>query len=275
MHAIGNHLDVKVLQVARFHGAGIAAVAALGDRGHGAVEMRHQGVAMRKGLFAGGAGCVGMGNGRDDAAAPEFLAEAHGPFEFRGGAHADRLRKRLQQRKILLRHRPLEPGRILGARLGQGKVWTFEMDPGELRSLFVQGKRLAIGTDGPLIIGKGSGRERRRHGRRPMQGMLPGRHQVGFHRPVQEIVPPAAMDMHVDESGTDPLSGGIDHLPFGRFGLGDDGFDPAVPDDEGHPGSDTFRQEEASAAEDGNGHYSLTFKTSPASRATVSFQSSV
>ena len=108
-----------------------------------------------------------------------------------------------------------------------------------------------------------------------MQGMLPGRHQIGFHRPVQEIVSPAAMDMHVDESGADPLPGGIDHLPSGRFGLGDDGLDPAVPDNQGHPGPDAFRQKEAPAAEDGNGHYSLTFKTSPASRATVSFQSSV
>ena len=105
--------------------------------------------------------------------------------------------------------------------------------------------------------------------------MLPGRFQVRLHRPVQEIVPPAAMDMHVDESGADPLPGGIDHLPFGRLGLGDDGLDPAVPDDQGEPGPDAFRQEEASAAKDSDGHYSLTFRTSPASRATVSFQSSV
>ena len=158
MHAIGNHLDVKVLQVARLHGAGIAAVAALGDRGHGAVEMRHQGVAMCKGFFAGSTGCVRVGNGRDDAAAPEFLPKAHGAFELRGGTYTDRLRKRLQQRKILLRHRPLEPGGILGARLGRSEVRAFEMDSRELRPLFVQGKRLAIGADGPLIIGKGSGR---------------------------------------------------------------------------------------------------------------------
>ncbi len=216
-----------------------------------------------------------MGDGRNDTAPAEFFSKAHGAFQFRGGAHADRLRKRFQQGKILLRHRPLEPSRILGARLGGSEVRAFEMDSRELGAVRIPRQRLAISPDGPLIIGKGCGRERRRHGRRPMQGMLPGRNQVGLHRPVQEIVPPAAMDMHVDESGADPLPAGIDHLPFGRLALGNDGLDPAVPDDQGDPSPDAFRQEEAPATEDSNRHYSLTFKTSPASRATVSFQSSV
>ena len=82
------------------------------------------------------------------------------------------------------------------------------------------------------------------------------------------------MDMHVNESRRDELPPGIDPEPFRSFGLGDDGVDPAVPDHQREPGPDAFGQQEPPAREYRR-HYSLTFRTSPASRATVSFQSSV
>ena len=118
MDAVGDHLDVEVLQIAGLHGAGVAAVAALGHRGHGAIEVRHQGIAVAEGLFANGAGGVGMGDGGDDAAALQFLAQPHRAFHFGRGADADDFGIGLQQRKIVLRQGKLQQRCVLRPRLG-------------------------------------------------------------------------------------------------------------------------------------------------------------
>ena len=94
----------------------------------------------------------------------------------------------------------------------------------------VQRQGFPVGADRPLVVGVGGRRQGRRHSRRSVQGMLPGRFQISLHGSVQEIVPPAAMDMQVDESRGDKLASGIDPFSRRRVGLGDDGLDPAVPD---------------------------------------------
>jgi hypothetical protein len=206
--------------------------------------------------------------------AAEFVAQPERPRQLRRRADAHDFGERLQHREILLRRGLLEPGGILRARLGRREERPFEMKPQELRPAGIQRQRFAIGAHGPFIVREGGRRQGRGHRRGSVPGVPPGRFQVRFHRPVQEIVPPAAVDVQVDESGGDILPPGIDPDPFRGLGLGDDGLDPAVPDHERESGPDAFGQQEPPAGEYER-HHSLTFRTSPASRATVSFQSSV
>ena len=143
----------------------------------------------------------------------------------------------------------------------------------ELCAVPIQGQRLTIGAYGPPVISHGGRCKGGSHRRRPVEGVLPGRFQVGFHGPVQEVVPPAAVDMHVDESRGNVLPAGIDHPAFRSFSFGNDSLDPAVGNEERQTRPDSLRQQQPASEKDHP--HSLTFSTSPASRATVSFQSSV